>query len=92
MKHGWLGAITDSAKLTGYDKLVALVLWKHAKTPGHDVYPAQSTIAHKAGIAVSSVKVSLATLERHGWIARDGTRPSGRGRPVVQYRLTRPTE
>lgn len=92
MKHGWLGAATRSAKLTAVDKVVALTLWEHAKTSGIDVFPAQSSIARMAGISVSSVKTSLATLERHGWITRDGTQPSGRGRPVVRYRLSRPTE
>lgn len=92
MKHGWLGAATRSTKLSPFDKLVALTLWEHAKTSGVDVFPAQSSIARMAGISTTTVKVSLATLERHGWITRDGTKPSGRGRPVVRYRLSRPTE
>lgn len=92
MKHGWLGAITKSTKLDTNPKMVAQVLWNHAKADGTDAYPSQILIAQQAGISVASVKRALSDLERHGWVMRDGSVKSNRGRPVVRWRLVRAVE
>lgn len=82
----------DSAKLTTNAKLTAAVLWKHAKTDGTNVYPAQSRTAQMSGLSVKAVQRAVNELEHFGWLQRDGTMPSGRGRPVIRWKLTRPIE
>jgi biotin operon repressor len=92
VKHGWLGAVTKSPKLGTNPKVVALVLWNHAKTDGTNAYPSQPRIAQQAGISLATVKRSLSDLERHGWVIRDGFIKSDHGRAVVKWKLVRAVE
>lgn len=92
MKNRWLAAAAASRKLSSNAKLVCLVMWQHARLDGSNVYPAQSRVAVLSGLSVKSVQRAINELERHSWLQRDGTQPSGRGRPVVRYKLSQPVE
>src|ERR671935_1541945 len=44
-------------------------------------------LAAAAGVHRNTVRPHLATLERAGMVVRGRSRPEGRGRPAVRYRL-----
>lgn len=55
------------------DRLVLIALAENAGDAGEDSYPAQGTIAMKAGLSERQVRRCLVNLERDRLISRDGT-------------------
>jgi hypothetical protein len=76
-------SVLSDAELDLRDKLVAIVIWKHATLKGMNCYPAQELIAWLSGCQPERVRRATRKLERRGFLE---TVP-GTGKTSTRYTL-----
>lgn len=66
----YLRAIADDRELTSSERLIALMVMRHAGNDGRNSHPGAKLLAEETGLHVNTVRPALRKLEEKKWLVQ----------------------